>query len=119
MFDFLMGSGDYPIKAEWFQKNKPKDVNEEVTYEGAVPFRYRLVNKTAITGADVNGLKMTKYNFVIRTKDTLNFDRGDLVRVGDKTYKIDNAMKVDNDAYKNARIIFEHFNDYETEIILV
>jgi len=119
MFDFMMGSSEYPVKAEWFQKNKPKTVDEVVTYEGAVLFRYRLVKRETFTSPDVNGLKQTRYNFIIRTKDILDFGRGDLVRVGDKTYKIDTATKVDNELYKNARIIYEHFNDYETEIILV
>jgi hypothetical protein len=119
MMDFLIGGEQYPVDAEYLQKNKPLTVDEAVSYEGAIPFNYRFVKKDNFAQQDVNGLKMNKYVFVIRTKDNLPFTKGDIIRVAEKVYKIESAIQTDNTLYEKARIIYQHFNDYETEITMV
>ncbi len=119
MMDFLIGGEQYPVNAEYLQKNIPLMVDDIVSFEGAIPFKYRFIKRENFAQQDINGLKMNKSMFTIRTKDNLPFKQGDIIRVGEKVYKIESAVETDNTLYEKARIIYQHFNDYETEITMV
>jgi len=118
MFDFLMGAEQYPIQADYMQFIKPEDVDDTPDYEGAVPFQCRIVTKRAEVSNDVNGLKQAKRSLFIRTKDSLTFDKKDRVMIRNKVYTIDSVSKVENSLFEKSRILFENFDDYETEIEL-
>lgn len=118
MMDFLMGNEQYPNQADYMQIIKPEDVDDTVTYEGAVVFHFRYVRKASETSNDVNGLKAVKKSIFIRTKDSLPFDKKDRVMLRDKIYEIESVSKVENDLFAKSRILFEHYDDYETEIEL-
>ena len=118
MFDYMFGDNNYPYDAMWFERNKPLTVDDIVTFEGAVPFKYRKVKKSSRKDQTTQGLKEIKYDNIIRTKYDLNFKAKDTIKVGNKVYTIASANKVDNDTYKDAKIIYKHFDDYETELVL-
>lgn len=116
MFDFLIGTEQYPKKAEWLQLIKPESVDDVKTFEGAVIFQYRVLRKASNSAQDINGLKMIKQGLYIATKDDLPFAKGDIIIINNKTYTIQNANQIENMLLEKSRIIYEHFNDYETEI---
>jgi hypothetical protein len=118
MFDFITGTENYPIRAEYLQLLKPENVDDVKSYEGAVVFQCRVVTKQASPIQDIGGLKGTTRRLALRTKETLPFDKGDLIIVREKTYKIDSVSKVENTIYEKSRILFENYLDYETEIEL-
>lgn len=118
MFDYMFGNKDYPYEALYIERTKPLTVDGEYTYEGAIPFMYRKVRKTVSKTENINGLKEIKYDTVIRTKSNFPFKARDMIRIGNETYTVKTALKVENDMYKEAKIIYRHFDDYETEIEL-
>lgn len=119
MFDFLIGTEQYPYKAEYLQLIKPERIDDPKTYEGAVVFQFRYVRKSSSAIQEVNGLKAVKHGIFIATKDDLPFSKGDVIVVKNKTYQIATANAVENTVYEHSRIIFEHYSDMETEIELV
>ena len=118
MFDILYGNQDYPYEAQWEERNVPLDLDEAVSYEGAVPIHYRNVRSRQQNEQIINGLKAITYYRTIRTKEDIVFRPKDRIIIGDKVYKVISADKVENDLYKNSRIIYTHFVDYETELVL-
>ena len=118
MFDFLTGAEQYPYTADYMQYIKPENVDDTDDYEGAVPFQFRFVSKFAQSSGDVNGLKQVSKRIVIRTKDSLPFDKKDRIMIREKVYTIDSAVKVENTLFEKSRILYENFDDYETEIEL-
>ena len=118
MFDALFGSSDYPLQAFWMEYNAPITIDGSVSYEGVIPFSYRRVKKTSQKEQQVAGLKAKIYYTTIRSKDELLFKAKDRIKIGSKVYTIKSADQVENDMYINSRIIYQHFIDYETELIL-
>ena len=83
-----------------------------------MPISYRKVKSGSKEEQIINGLKQITFNRTIRTKDKLDFKAKDIIIIDNKQYKIKSADKVENDLYKDSHIIYRHFVDYETEIIL-
>ena len=118
MFDEMFGTNDYPLNALWIERNSANTIDDTITYEGAVPFKYRNVKSTAQKEQLTNGLKGVTYDKTIRTNVDITFKAKDKIKIGSKVYTIQTANEVENDLYKNARIIYTHFIDYETELVL-
>jgi hypothetical protein len=118
MYDALFGTSDYPLTAFWMEYNAPITIDGSVSYEGVIPFSYRRVKKSSQREQQMVGLKATIYYTTIRSKDELLFKAKDRIKIGSKVYTIKSADKVENDLYINSRIIYQHFIDYETELIL-
>lgn len=118
MFDILYGNQNYPYEAQWEERNVPVTLDEAVTYEGAVPIHYRNVSNGSRREEIINGLKAIVYFKTIRTKESITFKPKDRIIINSKVYKIKEVNKVENDLYKNSRIIYKHFVDYETELVL-
>jgi len=118
MFDFIYGTSEYPLTAQYLERNAPLTIDDSTTFEGAVPFSYRKIKSGSREEQIINGLKQISYALTIRTKDKLEFKAKDIIIIDNKNYKIKSADKVENDLYKNSRIIYKHFVDYETEIVL-
>ena len=118
MMDFMFGSKDYPLDALWIERNTPLTIDGSDTYEGAVPFKYRKTKSTSQKEQVVNGLKMITYLTSIRTKAEIQFKPKDKIKIGNKVYSIKLADQVESELYDNARIVFKHFQNYETELTL-
>jgi hypothetical protein len=118
MMNFVYGSGNYPRHALWFEYTHATTVDDEATYEGAITFQYRKVSAKVMKVQDINGMKDIRYENVIRTKAELPFKAKDQIKIGNEVYTIQSIHQVENDQYKDAVILFNHFNDYETEIVL-
>jgi|LGOV01.1.fsa_nt_gb hypothetical protein len=118
MYDVLFGSNEYPLTVLWIEYNAPSTVDDSITYEGAVPVKCRRVKNTSQREQRVNGLKETTYFTTIKTKDELPFKAKDKIKIGSKIYSIKSADQVENDVYKDSRIIYQNFLDFETELIL-
>ena len=118
MMDFIYGMGNYPYQALWMEYNHPVTVDDAVSYEGAIPFRYRKVAAKVMKVQDVNGLKDVKYENVIRTKSSLRFKAKDQVKIGEKIYSIHTVNSVESEALKESKTFLPGFDDMETELIL-
>lgn len=118
MYDALFGTADYPLTVFWIEYNPPVTIDGTATYEGVVPIKCRVVKKSSQKEQQINGLKSTTYYNTYKTKDDAPFKAKDKIKIGSKVYTIKSADQVENDLYKESRIIYQNFVDYETELVL-
>lgn len=96
--DFLIGNKDYPLEAEWFEYNPKATIDDDDTWEGAIPFTYKDVTRNRLTQQSFQGLKRPTNTIVIETRARLLFKPRDLVKLDRGTYKV---TQVDFVADKN------------------
>ena len=118
MFDYIYGDENYPLICLWMEYNQPLTIDGVSSFEGSIPMRYRRVQNTSHKLQDIVGLKATSNLTTIRTKDDLMFKAKDKIKIDNKNYIIKSSNRVENDVYKGARIVYTHFVDYETELVL-
>lgn len=115
--DFLQGTKDYPLDAEWFEYNPKNTVDETGTWEGSVPFKYKDITRTRQIDQTVQGLRKNVKTVVIETRTKLPFKEQDIVKTELGEYKITQVEYIQDDNYA-AKQFFKKLNYHKAIITL-
>lgn len=95
-----LNSVQFPETAIWFKRIDPKNVEDDVTYKGATPFRFRIVANEDGTYQPIKGLKTQDKSrtFQIESADDRDFTSGDIIEFAPEVrYTIESvSLKMDD-----------------------
>lgn len=115
--DFLLGNREYPLDAEWFEYNPKATVDDEDTWEGAIPFKYKDVSRSRRTDQAVSGLRKGTKTVVIETRERLDFKERDKVTLDRGTFKVTSVEFLPDQNY-SAKHLFKEMNLHKAVITL-
>jgi len=115
--DFLIGNKDYPLDAEWYEHNPRATVDDEDTWENAIPFKYKDVSRSRQTRQDIQGLRKAVQTVLIETRERLDFKERDKIKLDRGTFKITNVEFIPDQNY-SAKHFFKEMNLHKAVITL-
>lgn len=115
--DFILGNRDYPLDAEYFEYNPKRTVNDEDTWEGAIPFKYKDITRSRSTEQVIQGLKRPIHTIIIETRSKLPFKTKDLVKLDRGEYKVSQVEYIQDDNYQ-AKQFFKGLNYTKAIVVL-
>jgi len=117
MMDFLQGSKDYPLDAEWFELNPRNTIDETNSWEGSISFKYKDVTRRRSVEQAVQGIRKNNKTVIIESRSKLPFKEQDIVKTELGEYKIVQVEYIQDDNYV-AKQILKNLNYHKVIITL-
>jgi hypothetical protein len=104
--DFLLGNREYVLEADWYEYNPKRTIDDEDTWEHAVPFTYKDITRSRSTEQAIQGLKKGIHGIIIETRAKYAFKPKDLITLDRGEYKVTQVEHVYDDNF-TAKQIFK------------
>lgn len=115
--DFILGNRDYPLDAEYYEHNPKRNVNDDESWESAIPFKYKDITRSRSTEQAIQGLKKGIQTIIIETRVKLPFKQRDIVKLDRGEFKVTQVEYIQDDNY-NAKQFFKGL-DYTKAVVVL
>lgn len=115
--DFILGNRDYPLQAEYYEFNRKQAIDEQDTWESAIPFTYKDITRSRTTEQVIQGLKKPVQTIIIETRSKLPFKERDIVKIDRGEFKITQVEYIE-DANYQAKQFFKGIEYTKAVVVL-
>lgn len=115
--DFILGNRDYPLDAEYYEHNPKRTLDDEESWESAIPFKYKDITRSRSTEQAIQGLKKGIQTIIIETRTKLPFKQRDIVKLDRGDFKVTQVEYIQDDNY-NAKQFFKGL-DYTKAVVVL